>query len=241
MSRPLRVALSGIDGSGKSTSASAVSRRLAGEGYVVVHPLRRAYVDRPGREREHFGDRVHDLVDRAHRALDRAGSRAGVGLTNVLYARIWSAMQAWAIERYQPDIVLNGRSASLDPAVYSPFYFPFSRALPPASRIRLSRSIGGVPPSDLHFLLDVPADVAHARILARIDHERACGADDREKWTHMHETPAALADLRRRFARCVQAMPGPVVHLDAIQPQEEIVEEIVTAIHAASPLRRARA
>ncbi len=236
--RPLKVSLSGIDGSGKSTSASEVSRRLASEGFTVVHALRRAYVDRPGRAREFFADRVHDLVDRAHRGLDRRGWRTGVGVTNVLYARIWRAVEARAIERFRPDVVLNGRSAVLDSAVYAPFYFPVSAALPAAWRLALSEVVASPVPADLCFLLDVPAAVAHRRILARIAEERAGGAGDREKWPHMHETPERLAGLRSDFARCAAAMPTPVVLVDAGRSRVAVVEAIVSAIRARLPSPR---
>jgi len=235
MGQPLKVSLSGIDGSGKSTSASAVSRRLADEGYTVVHALRRAFVDRPGREREYFADRVHGLVDRAHQAFDRRRSRTGVGLINLAYARLWRAIEARAVRRFRPHVVLNGRSAVLDPAVYAPFYFPMTGALPAAWRVSLSAFIVRPEPADLRFLLDLPATEAHERILARIVAERREGAADREKWTHMHETPAELAGLRAGFRRCASVMPGPIIQLDAGRPSAALVEEIIEKIRSRLP------
>lgn len=230
---PLKVTISGIDGSGKSTSASAVSRRLARDGLVVVHPLRRAYVDRPGRAREYFGDPIHAVVDRTHRGFDRLGSRTAVGLVNVAYARVWRSVEAWAVARYRPDVVLSGRCSVLDGAAYAPFYFGATRALDPARRLATSARIGGAAPPDLRFLLEVDGPVAHARILDRIAKERAVGVDDRQKWTHMHETPDELTAIGRELARCAVALPDPVIRLDAGQPQDAVVEAIVHAVRAA--------
>ncbi len=229
-----KVTFSGIDGSGRSTTIDALSKRLSDMGLKVVHPHRPAFADLPGCDREYFYNMVNTAVDSTHRFLDNRNQRFLTGLLNMGYGWIHRAIERYAIRRYDPDVILVGRNLVLDSAVYCTYYFPVSRSLSPKERIRIASSTYQAKNPDIMLYMDVDPTIAYERILKRIEDEKKHGAKDRKKWTHMHENPEDLKFLRDGFEVTleflVQQNHARIVRVDASRPQNEVIDGIFSII-----------
>jgi len=228
-----KVTFSGIDGCGKSTTIDVISTQLSYLGKTIIHPYRPAFAQLPGGNREYFGKTINGLVDDAHQWADTRDSKLLVGLVNVLYGRVWTLLEQYALHKYNPDVVLMGRDPLLDPFVYSHFYFPHIR-VSSDERIRTIRRVNGAGLADLLIYLDVSPDQAYQRILARIEKEKSFGAKDRAKWGHMHENPNDLNFLRDTFEEGISLLQEKlgvkIIRVDASRPHHEVIAEVLNIV-----------
>ena len=233
-----KVTFSGIDGVGKSTSIDAISNTLVESGMVLIHPYRPAFTQ-SSTGRVYFAQRINGVTDWCHNWADTHRKRTLVGLINSIYSRVATCMESCAISKYSPDIILTGRDPVLDPVVYSSFYFPSSRHLSIAQKVRMVRAVNQARMADLLLYMDIDPEIAHNRILKRIENEKREGAKDREKWTHMHENPRDLGLLREKFDQTLSFLednlPIKIARVNAAQPHQKVIDEMLTIIQESLP------
>jgi thymidylate kinase len=227
-----RVAIVGIDGSGKTTTALRLVERLA-ERMVVCQPGRPSVVASEGRLRTFLPEAARSMEQQLRRA-DRTGSKLRVALSRRRYLAYVTRIERLMVRRFRPELLLVARCPIIDPAVYAAFYLPrAARALSLERRLTLAELTARVPPRDLYFLLDTPVDVAMERIHRRV--AAAEGEAGREHWLHLHERPEVLRELAgglRRALELVQARSGArVVAVDnAVMRQDGVVELIAERV-----------
>ncbi|MFC0003055.1 dTMP kinase [Micromonospora siamensis] len=159
MARPLLIALVGIDGSGKSTQARALARRLTGRG-------------EPARYFENAGGRP--LWNRLARALGRPDGVALFGRT--LYPLLEATTRAAAMGRTVLWCRLTGRTGVLDRWTWCQHVIMVARG--DRWRRLVRAAYAGFPRPDVVCFLAVPPAVAQARVLARgIDTEELAHLD----------------------------------------------------------------
>jgi thymidylate kinase len=227
-----RVAIVGIDGSGKTTTALRLVERLAGT-LDVCKPGRPPVVTRGGRT-ETFMPEAARAMEAHLRRADGTGKRLRVALSRRRYLRFITRMERQMAARFGPDLMLLARCPTVDPAVYAEFYLPrLARALSLPTRLRLAAWLARVPPRQLYFLLDTPVPVAMERIRRRLEELNAvAGAGDgREHWLHLHERPEVLerlAGTMRRALQLVQRRTGArVVRIDSGTMRQDGVVELM--------------
>jgi len=216
-----KFSFSGIDGAGKTSTESAVSRSFAEEGYRVVC-ARSGFADIPGNERDYFARGIYGPLGRVHRFGDRHHYRALVGLSNIASAFIWGQVERYAVSRYGPDIVINNRDPHLDAIAYSSYYFPFTENWPVERKALIMSFVNSGPMADTTFYLDADPETACMRISER-------NAREGVRQPHMHENHEDLERIRTQFELAIEyaASRGlKVVRLDACQPQQDIIGEI---------------
>lgn len=193
----LRVALVGIDGSGKTSTALKLVQRLAPQ-LDVCKPGRPPVVTRGG-QLDTFRAADARALEQHLRRADRTGKRWRVALARRRYLSFVTGVERQMARRFSPELMLTARCPRVDPAVYLDFYFPrLARALSMETRLRLCDLSARVPARDLYCLLDTPPEVAMARIVRRLDDlNRAQAESGREHWLHLHEQQDVLAALAR--------------------------------------------
>ena len=234
---PFRVAITGVDGAGKSTTGRMVAEKLGQDlDLISPGPSRPVYSIIDRKKRYHFPNFVK-WIDRLHGHADRARNTLAVGAVNtvnVTYAA--RHIEPSLIHQYHPDLILGERDFYIDPAVYATIYQPKLGKKPVAERIQFLRRLLNVPVRDLIFFLKVPADAAIVRITARMEQEQqVTGVSDRDKWRHMHEDPETLHKLQQEFSRVLahvrKISPAHIVEIDTEHlPQSQVAEMIEETI-----------
>lgn len=229
-----RVSLSGIDGSGKSTSIDEISTQLSQEGYTVAHIRRPSYVDRPNKERKYFATHINNFIDFLHRSADDYNNKTLVGLINIAHCNISNLIEGYTIHEFKPDIIFSGRDPFLDTFAYSSYYFSFTKDLDPTFKKKINLLLNSNSMYDLIFYMDIDPSLAYERILTRIEKEKN-GAKHRKKWAHMHENPEGLNFLKDQFEIAIDIMlnkenSGNLVRIDASRQQEEIIGTMISII-----------
>ncbi|MEV0156564.1 dTMP kinase [Micromonospora sp. NPDC050686] len=148
MARPLMIALVGVDGSGKSTQARALARRLTERG-------------EPARSFENAGGRP--LWNRLARALGRPDGVALFGRT--LYPLLEAAVRAAAMGRTLLWCRLTGRLGVLDRWTYCQHVVMAVRGDRGRRLVRAAYAV--FPRPDVVCFLAVPPGSAQQRVLAR--------------------------------------------------------------------------
>lgn len=226
-----KVTFSGIDGSGRSTVIDTLSRRFLDIGLKTVHPYRPSFADTPEDGRQYFHVGLNSAMDGLHRFLDYNEQKLLVGLLNMGYGKVQAFIEEHAVRRFNPDLVLVSRNQLLDPAVYSTYYFPFSRKLSPEARLRVAALINKLAVPNLHLYMDLDPELAYTRILKRIEEEKAKGNSHRRKWSHMHENVKDMTFLRERFEETLEILVQKnIIRVDASRPKEEVADEIFQLI-----------
>ncbi|MFC4144669.1 dTMP kinase [Micromonospora mangrovi] len=168
MARPVLIALVGVDGSGKSTQARALARRLTARGV-------------PARYFENAGGRP--LWNRLARALGRPDGRALFGRTG--YAALEATVRAAAMARTVLVSRVTGRTAVLDRWTWCQDVIMTARG--DRGRRTVRRAYAVFPrPTVVCFLATTP-EVAQARVTAR--------GIDTEELAHLRALDAAYRAL----------------------------------------------
>lgn len=196
---PLDVTITGIDGSGKSTTISHLVDKLASE-YVVAHSGRPSYIVGPDMDkREYLFESSLGLIDRMHGMGDKLESRTAIALANIVNVIMWCERHNKIVKDYNPDIIFSGRHRIIDSAVYSVYYFPLANKLSHNMRTSIAEKIISADESDLLIYLDITPEISVQRIENRIEVENKKTGLVRPKWKHMHENPEDLAYLRHEY------------------------------------------
>lgn len=234
---PLRAVITGVDGAGKSTTASIIAQRM-GQEYRLVKPgpSRPVYTIVSGEKQYHY-QRIIDSIDRLHLIADKTRKPEFIGAVNavnvILNGRV---IEPSLVRRFQPELVLGARDFYIDPAVYSIVYQPHLACKPMNKRMDFLKSVTGAPFRDIVFFLTVPPEEAVERIERRIAKERANpGASEREKWRHLHENPQTLARLQREYYDALGTIqtksPVKIFEINTSgMPQENVADLIATTI-----------
>lgn len=223
-----KVSLTGIDGGGKSTSLSNVAENLSLENKVAVL-CRDSYVSGKGIiGKKEILKNIMVKIDAAHCFADRFKVKSGVGLVNLFYALTLSRMEDKIISEFNPNLLLCGRDRLVDSAVYSSFYFPFTKYWSLESKLKIADAINRGKHSDLLVYLDIEPSIALKRIEAR---EKGNNNPERQ----MHENLRDLTLLRGSYLSILDFLKNNkkinVAKIDVkTRSQEDITNEIVSII-----------
>ncbi len=199
-----RVSVSGIDGSGKSTSISDLVSKLSKE-FCVAKVGRPVYIEK-NRERKYLYEGLINTLDKVHEFMDKNKSKTGVLMASCLNVLVQPSLEQKIIHKYKPDIIITSRDMSLCPAVYITYYLPLSKKIPTELRLKIFNSfrILGLP--DLLFYLDIEPSVATNRISKRINEEKSGLKTERAKRYHMHENSKDLSELREYYLESIKIL-----------------------------------
>lgn len=228
-----KVAITGVDGVGKSTSTWYALERLAKEdGLTIVKPNPPAEVITPdGRINQYVG--LYSLVDRIHGFIDRYQNKTLVLLVNTFRVAVQGRIvEPRMINLYSPDVVVSTRDLIIDSAVYQVFYTPKELLRPAQQRINRAKMISGSPYRDLIVLLTVDPSEAVHRIERRIEEEKQkAPVTQRIHWVHLHENEAALQLLQAEYYGVLQLVrerhPTRIAEIDTNIYSREGVSGII--------------
>lgn len=223
-----RVALTGIDRSGKSTVAAALVDRLAPQ-YSILKVGRPCYMQ-DYEDKAIYFERCNRLFDAAHSHFDSGYSRFGMLVVNAGSVMFRPTMENRMTKKFSPDLVLADRDMTLCPSTYLTYYFRGSRIIPAPIRVGFFSRINRSGHPDKIFYLDTDPEVADARITERMEMEKAGEEVIRRKWRHMHETTEDLARLREHYLEAVAVLRRDGIDITVVQttgrPKIEIVDQI---------------
>lgn len=234
---PLRAVITGIDGAGKSTTASLIIENM-GIGYRIVKPgpSRPVYTIIGGEKQYHY-QIIVGLIDRLHILADRTKRPELIGVVNALNVCLnGRIIEPSLVKKYQPDLVLGARDFYADPAVYAEVYQPTLAKKSISERVDFLRAVTGAPFRHLIFFLTVPAEEAIIRIERRIAREKTIpGSSEREKWRHIHEVPETLSRLQHEYYAVLQELqsrsPVQIYEINTQSvPQPQVVNIITDTI-----------
>lgn len=228
---PLRVSITGIDGSGKTSAIDTVAIEL-GQRERVSRIFRPAYSIVEGERKFHF-QRLLKLVDKLHSAADEKADRRLVMATNAFHVILQGRVIEPTIrEQIKPTLVMGARDFHIDPAVYAVFYSPSLRRKSMKDRFKRLQRLTGQEYRDVIFFLTVPPDTAIERIGRRIQNDAQSEERLHGKWRHMHEEPEHLERLQNEYYRALdvvskQSPRTKIIEIDtSAYPQEEIARSI---------------
>lgn len=196
----LKVAVTGIDGSGKSTTIQSIVDDLGTDNRIIHTASRPTYSLVEGKKQLHFRHLI-GLIDKMHGFADNSQNPDLVCAVNAAHVMLQGrVIEPSLIERIKPTLVLGARDLLIDPSVYAVFYSPRLAAKSMAERIDLLSNLTGTSVRDVIFFLTVPPEEAVVRIDSRMEKEKiGASLTGREKWRHMHENAADLEKLQREY------------------------------------------
>lgn len=192
------IAFEGIDGSGKSTVATAVARKLKNDRERAVVLTRE-----PGGTP--LGEGVRALVL----------SAASAGITGVAELLLFSAARAQHVAEVIEPQLQRGSIVICDRFTDSTLAYQWGGRGIPRQTIEAAQLLatGGLAP-DLRVLLDVPVDVAIARRHAEVDSVDRFDAEQ----TAFHEA------VRATYLGLAAASPDDWIVIDASAAQAEVLD-----------------
>jgi thymidylate kinase len=196
-STPLRAAVVGIDGAGKSSTALRAVALLA-SGLRVVKPGRNAFFAQGG-AREELSPRIDATFERLFAKVDATRNRRLIGASRVAFISYQGFIEPRLVERTRADLVLGTRCMIVDPAIYAPFYSPAVGRLSLRARLGMFERLSRLPYRDLYLLLRTPPAVAIERIHKRIAKAPGYECQPRDYWLHLHERADVLQAIGSAF------------------------------------------
>lgn len=232
---PLRVAVIGIDGAGKSSTTLRAIGLLTGEG-VICKPGRDAFVQQ-GARREYCVPAISNGFERLFKRVDESRRRALIGASRLAFIGYQRWLEPQMIRRYRPRLILNTRCMIIDPAIYSDIYSAALRRFSLERKMVALRRFSGLPFRDVYVLLETPAQVALDRIHCRIAKTPGFERQPREYWLHLHESEPVLRRLGERFAEALEVARSladfDLVRIETAFHQEgEVAERIANEIRS---------
>jgi len=226
----LRLAVVGIDGSGKSTTTLRVLQVLC-RYRTVIKPGRPNLVGDQGRLSPYW-EPAGTFFEILFRKVDHTRQRVLIGWTRILFVTYAAFMERWMVRRFKPEVVLTSRCPILDPAIYQEVYYPgLSRRMTLQRRMEMTRLLTRVPPRTGYFFLRTPIPVAMDRILRRIERLYPTSLMHREYWLHLHENPHALQIIAQRLDRALSLARtqygSGIMEIDTTTRNEEEVAAII--------------
>lgn len=198
---PLKVAITGIDGSGKSTTLGMVVDDLKQDNRIAKATNRPVYSVINGQKEYHYRALI-GFIDRLHGLADQSRNPNLVFAVNTVHVMLQGRLiEPTLMHRVRPTLVLGARDLLVDPAVYAVCYSPPLARKNMSDRVSFLKRLTGAPYRDIIFFLTVPPEEAVARIEGRIRAENeSIEPIERPKWRHMHENPQQLALLQREYS-----------------------------------------
>jgi thymidylate kinase len=201
-----KVSVTGIDGSGKSTSIAKVVDNISKE-YLTAKIGRPTYVNGPNmNQKQYLFTNLNNTIDKAHSLADNIESKLLVASVSSLSRFAITHIENGVFSKFNPEVTIYSRDKIVDPAVYSTFYFPFTKKWSAEIRINIAKNIQfNTKPSDTIIYLDIDPKIAVERIEKRIEEEKT-KSSDRNKWKHMHENVENLSSLRHFYEEALSHM-----------------------------------
>lgn len=226
----LEVTVTGIDGSGKSTTISYLVDRLAKD-YVVAHSGRPAYIFGPEMDqRKYLFENSINSIDKVNELGDMIESKTAVAMANIVNVLAWGRRHKKIIKEYAPDIIFSGRHRTIDSAVYSTYYFPGTSNLPHTMRTTIAEEITRTGQPDLLVYLNITPDAAVRRINDRIEKENQETELVRPKWKHMHENPNDLEMLKKEYEKILRYYDKLGWNIQVIDVEKVSQNEVVDKV-----------
>ncbi len=220
--RPIRIAVVGIDGTGK-TSAVEHLKKILGKKYKVGHLT---IAPRKATARSKLGKRIFGFLEGISRKADKTEDRAYISISQSIYSQIIPF--ARIAKEKGKDIMIYERHPALDYMVYGKEYI--GRLLSKAERL-----MTGVPRPDIIIYLDAKPEVAFSRILKR----RLTGE---KEYIHPHESSIeALSTAKERFEKVIRKFEKDprvkVIRIDANKPLNAMLKELEDKIKKVGLIR----
>jgi len=234
---PVRVAVVGIDGAGKSSTTLGAIARLASLGtWTIAKPGRDAFVQR-GEQRTYVAANVSNGFERAFKRVDAMRNRALIGATRLAFIAYQGWLEPHLVREYRPAVVIATRCMIVDPAIYSVVYSPTLSRVSLEQRLKAFARLARLPFRDLYVFLRTPAEVAMERIHARIARLPEAELCARERWLHLHEQEAILHRIGDAFPEALEAARKlaafKVLEIETVRMSEsEVADRIATEVRA---------
>lgn len=232
---PLRISITGVDGSGKTSAIDAVASELGGR-ERISRIFRPAYSIVEGEKRFHF-QRLLRLVDRLHSTADEKADQRLVMATNAFHVLLQGRVIEPTIRKQiKPTLVMGARDFHIDPAVYAIFYSPSLRRKSMKDRLKRLQRITGQEYRDVIFFLTVPPEIAIERIEQRIQTDTQSEEKPHGKWRHMHEQPEHLMLLQNEYYSALdivsrQSPRTKIIEIDtSAYSQQQVAQSISSDI-----------
>ncbi|MFJ8833465.1 hypothetical protein [Micromonospora aurantiaca] len=200
---PYRVALVGIDGSGKTAVAQGLAARAAGSGHrgdlAVLHAVR------PHENGEGPARQLSRHLHRVSLVADRLGSPELKIGTYYLQLRTYSSVERHVRDRRQPRVILAERHPLIDTMVYLPLYGRMAAARPSdaISPDEFARQAATVGPLAMRAVLDWAERVGAGRDLWLLG----------RRLLALHDLPPEL--LLKEFRKLMRTeLPHKIILLD---------------------------
>ena len=211
MPRPYRLAVVGIDGSGKSSVVARLRERARVEGELAtIHsPI---FHEAPNAPLQLLSRQMH-AVSLAADGLDLRELKAGM---LYLQMTLYGAVERAAIDAFDPRCIVSDRHPLVDTLVYGPLYRAMLGAVLDAAHWepRLRERLADAPPHSLD------ATIAwHEQLARRLGREASFWELPHELASIFERPPAGIvAEFTRRYRT---ELPDAVVWLD-VEPDEAL-------------------
>lgn len=209
--RPLRIAVVGMDGSGKSTVVDSMAERFRGKyRFELLKTL-----PRPARTYA-TTNWVERKLDRLALKGDELGQKHLVIVSQAIQNAIYPFLRIGAEKK--KDIIVYERHPRIDYEAYGPYYGG-------KAATKAGKFLSAAPYPDIIIHLDASPEKAYKRVLSRI------GDGHRKKVPHMHENLEGLKKVRARFGKAISELVSQnpktrVIHIDANKPKEKMLKSL---------------
>ncbi len=209
MARPVRIAVVGIDGTGKTSAVNHLARILSKKRRVQVITM----APREETMRTKTGKRITGFLEKMNKKSDKTKDKLYVGISQVIMNKLLPWVRL-AKER-NSDIVIYERHPRIDYKVYGDYYL--TRGIS-----RIEEHLSGIPKPDIVVYLDADSEIAIKRILARQKKEN--------RFLHPHEENVELLKMAKdRFNKVLGELEVSgikIIRIDANKPLKDMLKEV---------------
>ncbi len=209
--RPLRIAVVGMDGSGKSTVVGSMIKRFQGKyRFELLKALPRP-------------TRTYAITNWVERKLDQLALKGDelsqkhlLIVSQAIQNAIYPFLRIGAEKK--KDIIIYERHPLIDYETYGPYYGG-------KAATKMGKFLSAAPHPDIIIHLDVSPEKAYRQVLSRI------GAGHRKKVPHLHESLGELRKVRARFDKAISKLVSQnpktiVIRIDANKPKNEMLKSL---------------